>query len=352
MINLPGLIDIHVHLRYLDSHKEDFLTSSYAAISGGFTTVIDMPNSTPPITTYEILHEKINRAKEYNRNNLGFHFGSLGDNLSEFEKVKDLVFGLKLYLNQTTGGHIIDEDKLFKIYEAWNKATQGKRPILLHAESDVLPMVTLVLRKTKHPTHICHVSSKNELSEIIKLKEEGLPVTCGVTPHHLFLTEDDTKKLGPYGLMKPSLKSLEDQNFIWENLNFVDLIESDHAPHTKEEKESTNPPFGVPGLETTLPLLLTAAHEGKLEIEDIIRLCHDNPKKIFSIPDDKSILEIDLSEEYEIRNEELFTKCKWSPFNGRKVFGRIKKVTVRDSIVFENGKVLIEKDFGRIIKPL
>ncbi len=352
MITLPGLIDVHVHLRYLDPHKEDFLTGSSAALAGGFTTVLDMPNNNPPITTFPGLQAKIDQASHYTKYDLGFYFGSLGDNLEEFEKVKDMVFGLKLYLNITTGGYIIDEGKLNAIYEKWNITTNGKRPILLHAEENVMDMVETVIKKIKHPTHICHVSSRKELLKIIELKKNGLPITCGVTPHHLFLTEDDLKKLGPYGLMKPSLKTKDDQNFLWSHLKDIDVIESDHAPHTKEEKESNNPPFGVPGLETTLPLLLTAVHEGKLTIDDVIRLCHTNPKRIFNIPNqENTYIEVAENEEYEIKNEDLKTKCGWSPFQGKRAKGKVKRVFLRGQKVFENGQISAEKGSGKIIYP-
>lgn len=350
MITLPGLIDPHVHLRYLDPHKEDFLTSTNAAIAGGFTLVLDMPNNNPPITTAERLQAKIKQAKQYTKYDIGFHFGSLGDNLDEFEKVKNKVFGLKLYLNITTGGFIIDEAKMKKIYKKWHSVTKGKNPILLHAEDDVMDAVARVVRSTKQPTHICHVSSKKELSKIIKLKKEGLPITCGVTPHHLFLTKTDEKKLGPYGLMKPRLKTKKDQQFLWDNLQYVDMIESDHAPHTKEEKENDNPPFGVPGLETTLPLLLTAMNKGKITKEEIIDKCYTQPKKIFHIPEQpNTYIEVDETETWVITNENLYTKCQWSPFNGWKVKGRVKKVVIRSKTVFGNGKLLAKPGSGKII---
>lgn len=353
MLTLPGLIDIHVHLRTPgQEQKEDFFTGTSSALAGGFTTVLDMPNNKTPITTQALLQQKIDLAKQNIVCDTGFYFGSLGDNLEEFKKVKDLVFGLKLYLNITTGGFIIDEEKLNLIYKTWNKVTEGTRPILLHAEADVMDMVASVVKKTKHPTHICHVSSKKELLKIIELKEKGLPITCGVTPHHLFLTEEDAKRLGPYGRMKPFLKSKADQEYLWQNLDQVDVIESDHAPHTKEEKEGENPPFGVPGLETTLPLLLTAVHEGRLAIDDVKRLLHTNPKRIFNIPNqENTYVEVDENEDYKIRNENLKTKCKWSPFNGWPVKGKVKKVVLRGHPVYDNEKVLTEAGSGKIIYP-
>lgn len=347
MIKLPGLIDIHTHLRTPgQEEKEDFYTGTQAALAGGFTTIIDMPNNKVPITTLPLLEEKIKIAEKEIVCDVGFHFGSLGDNLDQFQNISEMVFGLKLYLNPTTGNFLIDEGKLGKIYDAWS----NPQPILLHCEGETLPMALEVIRKTPKPTHICHVSSKEELSIIIAAKEEGLPITCGVTPHHLFLTSDDEKKLGPLGKMKPSLKNSEDVEFLWKNLDSIDIVESDHAPHTLKEKQGDSPPFGVPGLETTLPLLLTAVSQGKLTVDDITRLCHTNPAKIFNIStDEETFIEVDENEEYEIRNSDLKTKCGWSLFNGWKVKGKIKTVFIRGQKVFEDVRIL--EKVGKIISP-
>jgi carbamoyl-phosphate synthase/aspartate carbamoyltransferase/dihydroorotase len=347
MITLPGLIDIHVHLRDPgQTAKEDFFTGTSAALAGGFTTVIDMPNNTTPITSEERLDEKRKIAQSKTVCDIGFHFGSLGDNLQEFKKVQNKVFGLKLYLNQTTGGFIVTPKRMAEIYAAWN----SKKPVLLHSEEEMVGMVLEVIRKTGQPSHFCHVSSKNELSQIIKAKNQGLPVTCGVCPHHLFLTEDDVKKLGPFGMMKPPLKNKSDVNFLWENLQYVDVMESDHAPHTLDEKKSASPPFGVPGLETTLPLLLTAVHEKRLTLDDVIRLCFESPKSIFSIPADSSTkVELDFDSEYTIQNKNLKTKCAWTPFDGWKAKGKVLKVFIRGKKVYENGEVLAEAGSGKVL---
>lgn len=346
-IVLPGLIDIHTHLRTPgQTQKEDFLTGTSAAVAGGFTTIIDMPNNTAPITSSYLLNEKIEIAKTQTITDIGFHFGSLGDNLDEFEKVKNKVFGLKLYLNQTTGGFIIGKKELVRIYDAWN----SPQPILLHAEDDVLDMVFEIVKKTKKPTHICHVSSRDELLKIAKAKEKGLPVTCGVTPHHLFLTKEDAKRLGAFGRMKPFLKGKRDTDFIWKNFAYVDIIESDHAPHTLQEKNA-DAPFGVPGLETTLPLLLTAAEEGKLSIDEIVQLCHTNPIKIFNIKlKEESFVDISM-EKFTVQRKKLLTKCGWSPFEKRQLIGKVVNVTVGRKKVFENGKVLIRPGDGKVITP-
>ena len=349
MKEIPGLIDVHVHFRTPgQTHKEDFTTGTSAAIAGGFTTVLDMPNNAIPITTTTLLEEKIRLAKKQAICDIGFHFGSLGNNLGQFQKIKKKVFGIKLYLNITTGKFIIDEKKLKEIYNRWPK---DAGPILVHAEKDVIDIVISVAKETKKQTHVCHVSSIYELKAVIKAKKHNIKITCGVTPHHLFLSPAQAKKLGPYGIMKPPIEKGY-MEFLWKNLKYIDVIESDHAPHTEKEKDGENPPFGVPGLETTLPLLLTAVHEGRLTMEDIVRLCYENPKKIFRVPDQDARVEIDPDEEYVIKNEDLFTKCGWSPFEGRKMRGRVKRVILRNKVVFENGKIKVKPGFGKVIKPI
>jgi dihydroorotase-like cyclic amidohydrolase len=345
-IKLPGLIDPHVHLRDPgQTHKEDFLSGTSAALAGGFTTVLDMPNNAEPIVTKERLDAKLESARQQIVSDVGFHFGTLGDNFADFPKIIDQVTGLKIYLNVTTGNFIIDKDKLLDIYRAW----PGGKPILLHAEDDVSDLVFATLRKEPKATHICHVSSRAELEFVIAAKKEGLPITCGVTPHHLFLTDADAERLGAFGHMKPYLKPQSDQDFLWDNLDSVDVIESDHAPHTFAEKQSDNPPFGVPGLETTLPLLLTAEAKGRLTRQQIIEKLHANPARIFNIQtDDTTYVEVVL-DEYTLENDSLQTKAGWSPFSGQKLVGKVTKVVLRGEIVFENGTVTANPGSGRIV---
>jgi len=394
---LPGLIDPHVHLRDPgQTHKEDFYTGTCAALAGGFTTIFDMPNNKVPVTTSKLLNEKIKIAKKKIVCDVGFYFGSMGDNLDEFRKVKDKVMGLKLYLNQTTGNFIVQKNILESIFTAWLNAfqsialhssilsTKNVKPILVHAEGKKIEDVINVVKKIKTPTHFCHISQAFELKMIIHAKEQGLPITCGVTPHHLFLNEKDAKILGPFGKMRPPLQSKKDVEFLWENLKYINVVESDHAPHTIAEKVGKTmrvagagdpveqpqgakrlrmsdggkarqdpqilPPFGVPGFETTLPLLLTAVSEKRLTLSDIIRLCHTNPAKIFGIKVDKeTYTEVDLNSSFIIHNSSLFTKCGWSPFEGMKVKGKVVRVFIRGKKVFENGKILAKEGFGKII---
>ena len=337
-MRFPGLIDIHVHLRDPgQTAKEDFYTGTSAAVAGGFVFVGDMPNNKKPIITLKRLKEKIKIAKKKAICDIGFYAGSMGDNLEELMKMEPYVLGLKLYLNETTGNFLVAEEKLPKIFNAW----KSKKPILFHAETGVIENILKMALNAKKRVHICHVSSQKELKTIISFKKKGCQVTCGVTPHYLFLCSDDEKKLKSFGLMRPSLKSIKDRDFLWKNLKYIDVIESDHAPHTIAEKKSENPPFGVPGLETTLPLFITAISQGKTSMNQFIEVCYENPKRIFNIKTDKNtFIEIDEKEEYIIDNKNLKTKCGWSPFNGWKVRGKVKRVFIRGKKVFEDGKII------------
>lgn len=344
-IKMPGLIDIHVHLRDPgQTDKEDFTSGTSAALAGGFTTVIDMPNNAQPITTLERLDEKRAIAEKKVVSDIGFHYGSLGDNLDTFKEAAKHSIGLKLYLNNTTGGYLLDAKHLREIYAAWPKESV----VLLHVEEDVIDIAIESLEGLSRPVHVCHMPSKVILEKIIAAKQAGLPVTCGVCPHHLFLTNEDLDRLGVYGDMLPSLKSKEDQDYLWEHLDDIDIFESDHAPHTDEEKKAGA--HGVPGLETTLPLLLTAEKQGKITREQIIDKCFTAPARIFNIPtNDDTYIEVALGE-FVIKNDELLTKCGWSPFAGQTVNGKVERVYIRGQLVFENGKVLTEPGSGRVLR--
>lgn len=343
-LTLPGLIDIHVHLRDPgQTHKEDFYTGTSSALAGGFTTILDMPNNISAITSSSLLRKKTRTARKKVVCDIGFYFGSVGIPLP----ADRLVFGLKLFLNPTTGNLLIGEKELAEIFACWD----SDLPILIHAENEKVALVIGMVKKTGKKTHICHISSKEEFSYVIKAKENGLPVTCGVTPHHLFLTERDVEKLKAFAQMKPTLKTKKDQEFLWKNLKYIDVIESDHAPHTVEEKQARTPPFGVPGLETTLPLLLQAESEGRLTMDQILDLCHNNPSKLFRIKTDRRTrIEINLKK-FTIENKTLKTKCGWSPFAGWRVKGKVERVYIRGKKVFENEVVLVKPGFGRIITP-
>jgi carbamoyl-phosphate synthase/aspartate carbamoyltransferase/dihydroorotase len=329
--------------------KEDFDTGTQAAIAGGYTAIIDMPNNPDSIVTPQLLQDKIDRAQGRISCDLGFHFGGALMATTYFNEVKDKVFALKVYMNHTTGNLLIEDDsELDVIFSKWPK----EKILMVHAEGETLEKAVSLAKKYGNKLHACHVSLKREIEYIKSLKAEGFPITCEVTAHHLFLTQKDAERLGAYGFMKPNLASQEDVDALWANIDVIDSIASDHAPHTKEEKDTLNPPpFGVPGLETTLSLLVNAYHEGKLTLERIQQLTHDTPKRLFNVPtQEETYVEVDLDQEFTIKNSQIVSKCGWTPFDGMIVKGKIVKVVLRGNEVFDGTKV-IEENQGQVIYP-
>jgi dihydroorotase-like cyclic amidohydrolase len=181
----------------------------------------------------------------------------------------------------------------------------------------------------------------------LKAKREGLDVTCGATPHHLFLTEQDRQRLGNFGAVKPELKPQADQDYLWEHFDEIDVVESDHAPHTVAEKEEGT--FGFPGLETTLPLLLQAEREGRLKRAEVVAKLSDGPRRILGVPEDaETFVEVEPVE-FEISARGMQSRAAWTPFAGRTGFGRVKRVTLHGAVAYEDGKILSKPGSGRIV---
>jgi len=351
---IPALVDPHVHLREPGAEwKESFRTGSMAAIAGGYEVVLDMPNNpgTDATTTPEALYRKWRRTEDGIFCDVGFHLGATAKNSEYFNMVKSLVFGLKIYMNHTTGDLLMeDPNNLQRVFERWPRG----KPIMVHAEGETLEKAINLARLNNQILHVAHVATAEEVGMIRKAKEAGLPVTCEVTPHHLFLTEADEQYLGPFGKMRPPLGTAADQFALWQYLHsgVIDMIATDHAPHTRKEKLSDNPPFGVPGLETTLPLLLTAIAEQRLSLEDVVRLTSTNPRKIFGLPKatDESYVLLDLEHSGFISSDNLRTKCGWTPFEGVRVTGRIAKVVFKGHAVFD-GENVVGEPRGEVIFP-
>ncbi len=307
----PGLIDIHVHLRDPgQTHKEDFTTGSRAAIKGGFTFLCDMPNNSTPTVGIDRLKEKIELSQKKAICDIGFHYGTEGKNLESFPEAwnNPHVFGLKIYCNHTTGDLLVeDETKIDKIFSSWN----SEKPILVHAEGDKLPLCLALAKHYSRRLHVCHVS---ELSGIDLIRNAPDTVTAGVTPHHLFLTDV---------VVKPAITDA--QEALWEALvdGTIDIVESDHAPHTKEEKEKGA--YGVPGLETTVGLLLKKDKKSPLAT-----WLYENPKKIFHIPNQEdTYIELDPDKPWIVGVGGYETKCGWSPFDGQELYGKVESVILR-----------------------
>jgi carbamoyl-phosphate synthase/aspartate carbamoyltransferase/dihydroorotase len=237
-------------------------------------------------------------------------------------------------------------------------------PIVAHSESRSMAAAILFAAIYDRPVHIAHISLREEIILIKSAKEKGIKVTCEVCPHHLFLVsqvsdqERGKTKEGRFEV-RPRLATQSDVDALWEHLDVIDCFATDHAPHTLAEKDSDNPPPGFPGLETALPLLLTAvdrrpfgAAQGKrLTVDDLIQKMYINPKKIFSLPDQpETWIEVDETAKYEIRAAEQFTRCGWTPFEGWNVKGKVRKVVLRGKTAFEDGKILVEPGYGENLR--
>ncbi|MBI3282765.1 amidohydrolase family protein [Candidatus Curtissbacteria bacterium] len=348
IIKLPGLADVHVHLREPGAaHKEDFSSGTRAAVAGGYTQVLDMPNNNPPTTAPQNIAEKEKLAKGRIWCDVGFNFGATAASAKYFKKLAKSVFGAKVYMNSTTGPILVDKLKDRElIFKSWTSSL----PIMVHAEGETVEVAIKLAKKYNKALHVCHVAL-DQIKPIEKARKEGLEISCEVTPHHLFLNKNDSKNLGPFAVMKPPLMEKNDQQKLWQNLDKVDIIATDHAPHTLEEKRAKPAPFGVPGLETTLPLLFSAIAEGKLTTERLIAMMATNPKKIFHLPIqlDTFVL-VDFAATFNISEENFFSKCKWTPFEGMHGRGIVKKVTIRGKVVFESGK-FVGKPQGKVIHP-
>jgi len=358
MLKLPGLIDPHVHVREPgQTHKEDWDTVTQSALAGGVTMILAMPNTKPPIFDAATLDLALDSAKSKARCDYAQFVGAGPDNAAIAASLAPRAAGLKMYLDSTFGELRLDDMSLWMPhFEQFPK----DMPIVLHSESRTMAAGILFAAIYDRPVHIAHISLKEEVLLIKAAKERGIKVTCEVCPHHLFLnssspifSEYGGGQGGGHGRkeVRPRLATQEDVEALWANLDVIDVFATDHAPHTLEEKDSGNPPPGFPGVETILPLLLTAVHGGRLTINQIIEKMHTNPKRIFNLPDQpETWVEIDENAEYEIHAADLHSRCGWTPFEGWQVRGRVKRVVLRGKEAYKDGKVLAEKGFGTNVR--
>ena len=350
MIQLPGLIDPHVHVREPGAtHKEDWNSATAAALAGGFTTILAMPNTKPPVTDAHTFDLALDAAKNNARCDYAQFLGAGGDNLETAASLASQTAGLKMYLDQTYGPLRLDEMTLWmEHFRRWPKAA----PIVAHAESRTMAAVILMAAIFDRSIHLAHVSLKEEILLIREAKERGIKVTCEVTPHHLFLSEEDISRIGiGRSEVRPRLARPSDREALWANLDVIDCFATDHAPHTLAEKDSANPPPGFPGLETALPLLLTAVHQGRLSMDDLIERMHTNPRRIFGLPiQPETWIEVDTEAEWEIHAQGTFTRCGWTPFEGMAVRGKVHRVTLRGQEVMRDGQVLALPGSGHRIR--
>jgi dihydroorotase len=378
---LPGAIDDQVHFREPGlTHKATIATESKAAIAGGITTFIEMPNTVPQATTQEELEKKFEIANKTSYANYSFMFGGTNDNLEELLKTDpQKVAGIKLFLGSSTGNMLVDnEEVLKKIFSSTQMLISVhcedeetirenlKKHIELFGEDIPIkyhPRIRSeeacylssskaiqLAKETGARLHIFHLSTAKETGLFrndIPLKEKK--ITAEVCVHHLTFDEGDYAEKGTFIKWNPAVKSAADKKELWEALldDRIDVIATDHAPHTLEEKQQiyTKAPSGGPLVQHGLPAMLTAVKSGKISLEKIVeKMCH-NPAILFEIDKRGYVKEgfyadlvlVDLDKSWTVTKENTLYKCGWSPFEGSKLEATITHTFVNGSLAYEEG---------------
>jgi dihydroorotase len=373
----PGVIDSQVHFRDPGlTHKEDLATGSSSAALGGVTTFLEMPNTNPSTITDQDIAKKVAIGREKSVVNFGFFMGATADNLEELKKVDDLegCCGIKIFLGSSTGKLLLyDDQKLLAIFKGI------KSPIACHSENEErlnerLPVRDAATSAHQHPewrdeetafsstqkllelakqagrkVHVLHITSKKEMEFLASQKDN---CTVEVTPQHLTLSAPDCyDRLGTYAQMNPPIRGEEHRKALWVGLKegVVDVIGSDHAPHTKEEKDQPYPksPSGMPGVQTLFPLMLNNVNKGELTLEYLSQLVCARPAEIYHL-DQKGSLEegkdaditlVDLKKKHVFQDEEQASRSGWTPFKGMEVEGMPVQTIVHGVTVMKDGKL-------------
>jgi len=394
LLVLPGLIDEHVHLRdERKEYKEDFQTGTAAAAAGGFTTVLDMPNNEPVTMSAHTMRNRMEIASRKILVNVGFY--------SEFPKklpeTKDIVsqgaVGFKLFMGCQIGGLNIDDDEALQ--DGFKEAAKLNVPVAVHAEDKALLTVNenKLKQAQKNTTrafqkahseqvelkaiqrllkvsaltgvrlNFCHVSTEAGLNAIWESKKSGRKVTCEVTPNHLLLSTAELEHYGQMLIMAPPLRNKNHVEALWKGLGegWVDALGSDHAPHALNEKSASSVwdvKVGVPGLETTLPLILTQVRKNRLSLVQAVQLLAEKPAEIYGMNDrgrlehglNADLTVVDFNHKFNIEAAKFKSKAKYSPYDNWEVVGKPVKTYVNGLLVFDEGEIVSKGDSGSIVR--
>ena len=379
LIVLPGCLDTQVHFREPGStDTEDLHTGSKAAIAGGITGVFEMPNTNPPTSNKKEFQRKLDLAKNRMYCNYAFYFGATADNSDDLASLKSLegCCGIKLFAGSSTGNLLVaEEDDIDKVFQNSSKvvAVHSEDEAILNKNKKLIEKgnvhthavwrsaecaisstrrIVKIAERYNKKAHILHITTKEEIDFLSQHKGN---ITFEITPQHLTLFAPDCyDKLGNYAQMNPPLREKSHYDRLWyavrNNLN--DTIGSDHAPHLKvnKDKEYPNTPSGMPGVQTLLPVMLNHVNEGRLSLNQLINLLCENPVRIFGIQNkgfikkdyDADFTIIDMEKIIEIKNENIQSKCGWSPFNGYKFKGTPVATIVNGFVKMKDGKIISE----------
>lgn len=376
---LPGIIDSQVHFREPGlEHKEDLESGTRAAVLGGVTAIMEMPNTNPSTTTPQALADKLERASKKAWCDHAFFVGGTKENASQCGSLERLpgCAGIKIFMGSSTGSLLVEQEAVLEeIFRS------GSRRIAIHAEDEArlkerktqIPpgasatyhpiwrdeetallatqRAVRVAKKTGRKLHILHISSRNEM-EFLK-KEKGDLVTVECLPQFLYFSAPDIyEKIGSLAQMNPPIRSREHQEGLWKALldGVVDVIATDHAPHTRQEKSIAYPgsPSGMPGVQTLVPVMLNFVNQGRISLEKFVQLCSENPCKTYNIESkgkialgyDADFTIVDLKKTQTVEESWLATKCGWSPWTGEKLQGWPVGTIIRGNKVMWESKTI------------
>jgi len=384
---LPGAIDTHVHFRDPGhNHKEDWKSGSSAAVSAGVTTVMEMPNTWPVTVSLERFLEKREIARDKSLCNWGIWAGTNGDNADELNRMREAgAVGTKIFMGSSTGPLLCEPKGMQRIFSMDNPGLIGvhaeDEEMLIEAKakfkSDPCPAHHLVrppeaaleavrqlceLTDQHHKNvHICHLSTQMEI-ELLKTHQSKY-ITVEACPHHLFLSAESCQDLGNFSKCNPPIRSESDRAALWAALvaGEIDTIGSDHAPHTREEKQVSywSAPSGLPGVETSLPLMLHAASQGLISYEQVVTLMCARPAEIFKLPQKGSIevgMDADLvivrdGATMALSSDNLLSRCDWSPFEGTEMAEKPEFVILNGEVVAQRGQLTVDKTSAKMVQP-
>jgi dihydroorotase len=383
---LPGIIDTQTHFREPGSTDvEDLESGSRAAVLGGVTSLFEMPNTNPPTSNLLEFDRKLQLAKNRMHSNYAFYFGATPENIDQLSKLKNVegCCGVKLFAGSSTGKLLVDKEA-----DIEKVISNSDRIVSIHSEDEEILKMRVKFKKkgdvNSHPEwrnvecamsstrrvvkiaerynkkiHVLHVTTKEEVDFLAMHKKN---VTFEITPQHLTLYAPDCyDKLGAYAQMNPPIRTKEHYDRLWVAIknNVVDILGSDHAPHSKENKDKEYPdtPSGMPGVQTIFPIMLDHVNKEKLSLEQLIKLMCENPCKIFGIKDkgfikegfDADLTIVDMNKEQIIKNEMMASKCGWTPFHNYKVTGFPIGTIVNGNLVMSEGKI-VSKAQGKPLK--
>jgi dihydroorotase/allantoinase len=393
---IPGGVDAHTHM--MDpghTEREDFTTGTMAAAYGGITTVIDHHRTVPPVYSVKELKEKIEYLRDKAVVDFGLKGGGSPDNVDKLKDMWDAgVTGFKMFTCDLHGVKAMLPGNLYNTFRELRRIggialihcednsitslneerlkKEGRNDYLSQcewrsalAERVAVETVISVAKETGARVVIAHVSQPVLLEKIKEARDEGYPIYAESCPHYFYLTVEDLEKKGPWVKFTPPVKTKEDVAKMWElfNKGYVTTIGSDHCPYPKEdkmrgEKNIWDAPNGIPGVETSMRLMLNAVSEGKTTLNRIVETMCENPAKIYGLYPKKGAIEIgadadivilDMEKEEVLSNEKVISKCGWTPYDGMKIKGVPALVMVRGQVVAKDGKVLGKPGMGQFV---